>query len=209
MRAAGVKTPVPMEELESHLREEIERQMKLGTENQRAFDMAVLQIGQGIELKAEFAKEKRLRNLLSLELVKKETELKWMPALSMVALTIGLLSFSSMVLLKIGAFSEATSLERMSILAAVIVSYLLFSVGVLGYKFFPVVSNKHARGVIAVCGAVAVSLWVVIFLAHVNVNMQQFLAEFSWAFFVPMCALTGLIFGLEWAAQKKIKAAGS
>jgi len=160
-------------------------------------------------LKAEFSKGGRLREVLEIELIKKESELKWMPVLLMVSLTFGLLSFSTMVLLKTGAFSEATSLERMSSLVAVVVSCLLFSVGVLGYKFFPVVPNKHARGVISVCCTVVVSFWVMLFLARVNVNMQQFVAEFSWAFFVPMGALNGLIFGLEWAAQKKIKAAGS
>lgn len=206
MLAAGIKTPVLLDELESHLREEIERRMKLGANAQLAFEMTVSQLGHGAELKAEFAKGWCLRDILGIELVKKESELKWMPVLLMVALTFGLLSFSSMVLLKMGAFSEATSLERMSSLVAVVVSYLLFSVGVLGYKFFPVIPNKHVRGAISACCAVVVSFWLMIFLVRVNVNMQQFLAEFSWVFFVPIGALNGLVFGLEWAAQKKIEA---
>ena len=41
MLAAGIKTPVPLEELEIHLREEIERQMKSGLNEQKAFKIAV------------------------------------------------------------------------------------------------------------------------------------------------------------------------
>jgi hypothetical protein len=54
MLAAGIKTPVPLEELESHLREEIERQMKSGLDKQKAFEISVRQIGQPKTLKKEF-----------------------------------------------------------------------------------------------------------------------------------------------------------
>jgi hypothetical protein len=58
MLAAGIKTPVPLDELESHLREEIERQMQLGENAQQAFEVAVARIGRAEVLKAEFAKAK-------------------------------------------------------------------------------------------------------------------------------------------------------
>jgi hypothetical protein len=54
MLAAGIKTPVPLEELESHLREEIERQMKSGLDRKKAFEISVRQIGQPKTLKKEF-----------------------------------------------------------------------------------------------------------------------------------------------------------
>lgn len=57
--AAGIKTPVPLEELESHLREEIERQMKPGLDEQQAFEIAVQQIGQPKMLDSEFKKTER------------------------------------------------------------------------------------------------------------------------------------------------------
>jgi hypothetical protein len=56
MLAAGIKSPVPLEELESHLREEIERRIQSGTSDQEAFQQTVLQIGHAKELKTEFAK---------------------------------------------------------------------------------------------------------------------------------------------------------
>ncbi len=56
MLAAGVKTPVPLAELESHLREEIEQQMKAGLNVQPAFEIAVQEIGKPGMLKREFKK---------------------------------------------------------------------------------------------------------------------------------------------------------
>ena len=59
MLAAGIETPVPLEELEIHLREEIERQTKSGLNAPRAFDVAVQRIGQAKTLKCEFKKVER------------------------------------------------------------------------------------------------------------------------------------------------------
>ena len=56
MRAAGIKTPVPLEELEIHLREEIERQVESGLNEQEAFELSSKQIGQPAILKTEFKK---------------------------------------------------------------------------------------------------------------------------------------------------------
>ena len=56
MLAAGIKTPVPLEELEIHLCEEIEQQKKSGVSAQRAFENAILKIGQPGALKSEFQK---------------------------------------------------------------------------------------------------------------------------------------------------------
>src|SRR5579864_2391211 len=56
MIAAGVKTPVPLEELESHLREEIEQRIRSGATAEQAFALAANRIGCGDKLKAEFGK---------------------------------------------------------------------------------------------------------------------------------------------------------
>jgi hypothetical protein len=56
MLAAGIKTPVPLEELEVHLREEIERQMKSGLGEQKAFEVSASRIGQPEILGSEFKK---------------------------------------------------------------------------------------------------------------------------------------------------------
>lgn len=54
MLVAGIKTPV-MEELESHLREEVDLQMHAGSDAQVAFDTAVRKIGSAISLRQEFS----------------------------------------------------------------------------------------------------------------------------------------------------------
>lgn len=59
MRAAGIKTPVPLEELESHLCEDIERQMKAGAAAQKAFKISVRQVGEPTILNNEFRKNER------------------------------------------------------------------------------------------------------------------------------------------------------
>jgi len=56
MLGAGIQAPVPLEELECHLREDIERQVRTGIEEERAFELAVQQIGQAVELNQEFMK---------------------------------------------------------------------------------------------------------------------------------------------------------
>ena len=56
MLAAGIQSPVPLEELAIHLREEIERQVQSGASEQTAFDVACAQIGQAEPIKSEFKK---------------------------------------------------------------------------------------------------------------------------------------------------------
>ncbi len=56
MLAAGIKTPGTLEELESHLREGIERQVKSGLSAQQAFEFAVKEVGSAPELNCEFKK---------------------------------------------------------------------------------------------------------------------------------------------------------
>ena len=59
MLVAGIKTPVPLDELEIHLREEIEQQMKTGLSEREAFEISMQRIGQPKMLNNEFKKSKR------------------------------------------------------------------------------------------------------------------------------------------------------
>jgi hypothetical protein len=76
MLAAGIKTPVPLDELENHLREEIERQMKSGLNEQTALEIAIQTIGQANTLKLEFGKNKNM-NLQTYIWTKRERLAKW------------------------------------------------------------------------------------------------------------------------------------
>ena len=56
MLAAGIKTAVPLEELELHLREDVDRLIKSGLGEKAAFELAARQLGQPQILKSEFKK---------------------------------------------------------------------------------------------------------------------------------------------------------
>ena len=56
MLAAGVKPPTTLDELESHLREDVERQTQSGVSVEQAFEIALQRIGQPGTLQSEFAK---------------------------------------------------------------------------------------------------------------------------------------------------------
>jgi hypothetical protein len=52
----GIKTPAVLDELESHLRDSVEQQLRSGVTAQQAFDAATQRIGQAFALGHEFAK---------------------------------------------------------------------------------------------------------------------------------------------------------
>jgi hypothetical protein len=53
---AGVRNPEVLDELEAHLREELERQVRAGLDEQAAFETAIRIIGGAKQLQSEFAK---------------------------------------------------------------------------------------------------------------------------------------------------------
>jgi hypothetical protein len=57
MLAAGLKSPEPLEELESHLREEIAARMKSGSDVTEAFKLAVHNLGPASVIQNEFGKQ--------------------------------------------------------------------------------------------------------------------------------------------------------
>jgi hypothetical protein len=63
MTAAGIKTPVPLNELEEHLREDVARQMQLGSAAELAFHKAAEGIGSGKKLAQEFARVRELKRI--------------------------------------------------------------------------------------------------------------------------------------------------
>src|SRR5947209_4235030 len=56
MLAAGLKTGRRLDELESHLREDVARQMQSGESEEQEFEAAVQRVGEASLLKQEFAK---------------------------------------------------------------------------------------------------------------------------------------------------------
>lgn len=56
MLAAGIRTPEAVDELEGHLRDDVEAQTHAGISAERAFENAVRRLGDAVLLKKEFAK---------------------------------------------------------------------------------------------------------------------------------------------------------
>ncbi len=59
MLAVGINSPEPLDEFESHLREELERQAVSGLDARQAFEIAVARMGPAAVLAGEFNKTKR------------------------------------------------------------------------------------------------------------------------------------------------------
>lgn len=69
MLAGGLKSSELLDELESHLREDTERQVKSGIDPRAAFETAVERVGHADALKAEFKKAAKLREPLLMKIM--------------------------------------------------------------------------------------------------------------------------------------------
>ena len=201
MLAAGIQTPVPLEELEIHLREDIAQQMKTGSNQQDAFTSAVQKLGSAHTVQNEFQKVDKIQGALKWKLM--ETFLVLVTIL--VPLLVG------GCVLKRASFADMTAAEEMSGLAAVAAFSLLACSGRLGHQFLPVIRTRRIRDAILYSCFVPLMLWWVVFFNLVvpryDFTMGEFLVTFIWAFFTPAGACIGLHWGIETAARKKNTAA--
>lgn len=186
MLAAGVKNPDVLDELESHLREEIERQTNSGLNESEAFESAILQIGRASLLKAEFAKaemnELRERKIARF-----------------------FLALAALTYLLCGTFGllhgEMTAKERLLGFTAVFVSVLSLFLGVrYGHKLFPVVPHRRSRFAIQVGVTLAVVLWATgyfyLILPHCDFTMGQLVVATLWAM-TPFAIVGGITNGMD------------
>jgi hypothetical protein len=197
MLAAGIQTPVPLEELESHLRDEIERQAESGLSEAEAFRASVQKIGPAPAVQNEFRKVEAITS-----------DREWMFVQILFAALTGLfpILIGSAMFSKAG-FSLMTPGQQISGLAAAVIFSSLAWTGRLGYRMFPVIQTKRIRNAILCSCGVPVPLWWIVFLKllvpHYDFTMGQFLVTFLWAFLTPAGAFIGLNWGIETAARKK------
>lgn len=200
MLAAGIKSPVPQEELESHLREEIEWQMKAGQSEAEAFATAVRKIGPVQAVKMEFEKIRTTRKGLNWKLF----EVLFLVYATLFPLLVGSLGF----VCKNGSFSEMTAGQQLSSLAAAVA----FSLLAWGTQWccgkFPTVRTYRIRDAIFI----PVMLWLVIFayviMAHVDLAESQRAAVSLWGF-APFGIVLGWIWGFATAARKMTATVGA
>jgi hypothetical protein len=202
MLAAGIRTPAPLEELESHLRDDIEQRVKSGVPLQQAFENAIQQIGKANMLNKEFKK---------VEETKEDCDHKLLQILLAVVTILVPLLLGSMVLFKIGSFSQLTFGQQLSELAAVAIFPLLVYGGRLGCGFFSVIRARRIKNaIICSCGVLTLLWWLVfvhLILPRYDFTIGQLMVTTLWAFIPPGGALAGLILGIEIAARKKVAVA--
>ncbi len=196
MLAAGIKLE-SLDELEGHLREEIERQTKVGVVEQQAFDMAVKTIGRGAELKKEFSKaeplEARLVKLLSI-------------GCSVVAFLFSLWLLPFLLIDSAGWMNKITGLMAV---ATIILAWKY------NYKLLSVIPNHWMRSLAGFACCVASVIMIQLFIKYVLVDSitrpalietpegrGRVLAMFLWAW-TAMAILGGIGNGLEKAAREK------
>jgi len=150
MAAGGVKSPAVLDELESHLCEDIEREMRVGSDEAAAFETAVKRIGRSEVLKVEFAK------------IEHRTEMS--PGKLMgIACCFASALYSVLLAPPLISIPELGSLQRLSGLAAVSLTLLSLASLRFGYKYLPVIRNRRTRVMtVTTCGLAAV-VWLFIF----------------------------------------------
>ncbi len=196
MLAAGIKTPAPLEELENHLREEIERQMKSGLSEQTSFEVAIQQIGKANILKNEFEKVAGAKELRAW---------KWMQIIFFADLGVISLFATTCVVFRLGSFSEISPAQQLSMLAAIAVMIFLAGGGYFSSRYFPVVRNKRTRAAISISSGVLMATWWAIFflviVQRVNFTTSELDLAITWSYITPFGALAGFVTGLEKAAR--------
>src|SRR5260370_22002028 len=132
MLAAGIKSPVPLNELESHLRDDVDQQMRSGLAEQLALGIALQRIGQANALKTEFEKVEDQSKAWSR---KQKIVFCYAAAVFYALIAIHTFFFRHDV-----SFSLA---ERMLGLAAVALTVLLLCSVRYFYRILPVLINKR------------------------------------------------------------------
>ena len=193
MLAAGITRPAPLEELEGHLREEIEQRMKSGLGEPEAFNTAVRKIGQARALKTEFKKAD----------ISAEIRL-----VQPVGIACGAVAgfFSLWLLLVLLTVHEANLVERAVGLAGIATIMLSWR---YGHRFLPAISSRLARVAAETACCLAsvggMMLFIKLFPQFLcQIPMGQMLVSSLWVW-AAAAILAGMVYGLEKAARKTKK----
>jgi hypothetical protein len=189
---SGVKSPAVLDELESHLRDEIEGQLQLGLPERQAFEIAVDRIGSINILGQEFTREQRFASAALFGGAGLYSLVAGVPAL-----------------FKLGSFSEISSAQQISALCAVIITTMaLFGGRFLG-RLLPPVSSLRVRIGIYVFGVVLLLTWLALVYQHIMSRVQwdvsQLVVALLWAL-SPSGAVCGLPVGMDEVATGTQKA---
>jgi len=196
MIAAGIKTPVPLEELESHLREDFEAQIRAGAVPERAFEIVTSQLGSPAALWQEFRKVGSAMPAWA-----RKMNYTVCAVVSILCYTVGLTLLFNIKMLHVppGA-RDLTFGERISLAGAILSTGLLLRVWMFLWRFLPVLPRPRTR-VAAAFVSIILSGFCENLLLHF-LPLSTGMSAFTWASLVPMAAAAAIIFGLEEAAYR-------
>lgn len=202
MLASGVKPPVLLDELEGHLREEIERQVKSGVNDEAAFKSALEKIGAAGSLKVEFAKVEKQR--------RSAKQAKLMPTFILMTIVVFAMFIWALLFFRVGNFSELTSRQELSGYGALTLMLLFSFGGRFGCKWFPSIRRKKVRDTICVSAGVLLALWWTllfwVILPQHEYTMAQLMVIILWSFVMPFGLMLGLCAAIATAARKSVSA---
>jgi hypothetical protein len=187
MRTAGLETSALLDELESHLRDDIAGQIHSGTEPARAFELAVQRLGPPGALQVEFETD----GLPCAAQLRKWGAIAY--AAEMAAYTV----LQMVQLLRSRPTHQDFLLGMAGLAATLLVTYAIWRLapGILGGM-----ANKRVRFFVAIAGCVSGLGWMMIFAWFILPNLVltpgQFAVVFLWAL-LPLVALPPLAVGLD------------
>ena len=195
MLAAGVKT-LPLEELETHLREDFQKQVKLGMLQPDALKIAITHIGTGEAIRAEF---KKAGEPMGMRFVK-------LTGLASVTVAFSLSLYCLPFLMQSGT----SLLIKLFGLAGVVTTALCWKIS---HFFLPVVRQPAVRTAIGLAGCLGCIVWIQLFIVYffpyvmthpVGIGRPEggFLAVSLWGWAV-MAVLGSVGSGLEKAAHRQ------
>jgi hypothetical protein len=187
MAAGGIKAPELLDELESHLRDDVRHQIRAGVSEQQAFDAAVQRLGQASVLKAEFKKGDESAQLRLMSIVCGGAGL-----FGLGVATYGLVTH------------EFTGQERLLGFAAL--AFSIFTCAGLRRAARWVRAEGRTRTAIGVTSGILGAGWfacfMLVILPHLDLTVSQLVVVLLWAF-VPMVAAGGFWLGLEECRLRK------
>jgi hypothetical protein len=193
MLAAGIKAPEPLNELETHVREEMERQVRGGLGVQQAFGAAVQRLGPAQALEAEFAKAAEPK-------AARERRVKLLCIAGSVLAYLAPLALSAPK-----PWSGMNGTEIWLGLAAVALTALSPFSGLYLHGLLPIIPVQRIRTRVQFAAALPALVWLCVFayivLPRVELATSQVTVLTLWAL-SPLALLGGLILGLDEAARR-------
>jgi len=197
MHAGGIQTPVPLEELEMHLREDVERKVRRGTDAQKAFEISVRQIGQPETLRSEF---KKAGAAVELQKVIEQA------GVICVAVAIFCPLFIFLPFLLAHELGLMTKMLGLTIYATTVVTVVLS--WRYSHKLLPVIRNRLLRRAVGLVCFGGCLLWIRFGVFHFspgglhprNIFLPLIIFGLEWT---VMAILGGVGHGLEKAAERQ------